>query len=201
MYDKAIHDNADVVICDFAVSDGVNYFYKKGCYSTNKDVLINDLSSMRVGWSLWNKLLKTRLYDDIILPHNDMGEDMAIIMQIVIKANRFSYVPQMLYYYYSNPNSITRIKDKKHLYKRFLQVYNNSVIVIDVFKRNGLMERYKWPLLVLKLNVKRQAYDILNSKTIKLVWKNIYKDLDSYIWFCKYISIKEKIKYFFYIIK
>ena len=202
MYNMAIDESAEIVICDFTITDGKHCYQKRSCYNTEKDEFLRDLLSMRSSWSLCNKLVRTDLLKNgIVLPQNNMGEDMAIIIQVALKANIFSYIPKGYYYYFNNSESITRIKGNVSIWNRFLQVYNNSMIVLDVLKKYDLLNKYKWPLCVLKLNVKRQAYLILFDKAHAQMWVEVFPDLIINIWFCSYISLKDKIKYLIYCLR
>ena len=202
MYDKAKQESADIVICDITLTNGKQSCQKRSCFTTNKEFLIRDLCAMRTNWSLCNKLIRSELlHSGITLPHNNMGEDMAIVFQVALRANRFSYIPIGYYYYFSNPVSITRVKNDVSIWNRFLQVYSNSMVVLDVLKNNGLLDKYKWPLCVLKLNVKRQAYAVLDKKDYADRWKVVFHDLNYRIWFCRYISLRDKAKYLVSIIR
>ena len=149
MYVKAQEDKADIVICDYYKVSYSNKEYIKGRNIGDKDSLISDLITERVSWSVWNKLVKNSLYrsDDILFPRGNMGEDMALIMQLVFKANKISYLPKPLYFYLYNPLSITHQKTEDAVYNKYKQFKDNVGIVLSAFSKSGLDHKFKKELM------------------------------------------------------
>lgn len=197
MYEKAIEDNADIVICDFYKADAINKERILGCYSTNQSQFIIDLFTEKVNWSVWNKLIKTTLYrhNNIVFPHNNMGEDMALIFQLVFYSNKISYVPEPLYYYFFNPQSITHVASEKKIYTNYQQLLANTDIVISFLESNGLYTLYEKYIDSLKFNVKKSLLSLVKKSYYRSVWKSTYLEINSKILSNPCVNIKEKIKY------
>lgn len=85
MYEKAIEENTDVVVCDYIITDGNNVIIKKkGCQSTEIQLFLSDILFQKSSWSLCNKMFARTTYDrGIIYPKHNMGEDMALTCQLV----------------------------------------------------------------------------------------------------------------------
>ena len=95
MYDKAILDNADMVICSYFVSDGI----KKRFHD------IPETQGLLMG-PVWNKMVNRKLYEkDIQFPIANKAEDGALMAQISYYSKHRSYIHKPLYYYFSNPTS------------------------------------------------------------------------------------------------
>ena len=61
-----------------------------------------------------------------------MGEDMALTLQMVLNCRSFSYIDSPFYYYYSNPNSITKDFSELNLYNTFIQIVDNINVLLKV---------------------------------------------------------------------
>ena len=132
MYNKAIEEDADVVVCDFYSTDCENEQYSKGLISKERENVIADILLWRIAGCLWNKLVRRKEYTDHDLnyPTHNMGEDAALIVQILWNAKRISYLPEPFYYYYMNQTSITKdVSDDNKIRQRFLQATANVEII------------------------------------------------------------------------
>lgn len=131
MYNKAIEEDADVVVCDFCSTDCENEQYSKGLISKERENVIVDVLLWRIAGCLWNKLVRRKEYTDHDLnyPTHNMGEDAALIVQILWNAKRISYLPKPLYYYYTNPTSITKDITDDKIRQRFLQATANVELI------------------------------------------------------------------------
>lgn len=134
MYESAISEDADIVVCDYLVHNGENALYKmKGCHTTDIKTFIEDLMFQKTQWSLWNKLIRRETYSgNIAYPKGDMGEDMAILSQIIPRCRKMAYVDTPLYYYFRNPDSITNKLSTRTIIRNFENVKSNTDVVLDL---------------------------------------------------------------------
>ena len=153
LYNKALEDNADIVVCDYYISDGKSHRIQKGIDTTlDKYELIEKLCQMKFSWAVWNKLIKRDLFTDVIYPIYSYAEDMAL----VVKAEKISHAPYPLYYYYCNPQSITRtltinqvldnIEGRKHNNEIVFKTLNN---ILYFSKNRDLLDLLKWQAKIL----------------------------------------------------
>ena len=196
---KAYEDNADIVICDYYTSDGSHKNWIKGCFDENKEGLIRDFLATKISWALWNKLIRTSLFhnDGFLFPSGAMGEDMALVFQMVLKAGIISYLARPLYFYFYNPESITRVKTIDAVYNRYLQLEQNSKIVITAFEREGLCQLYKKEMVYFKWSVRRCLWEIAYIPKFNHIWRQTFPELYPSLLFCPYVSLLDKIKFLF----
>lgn len=57
MYNKAIEEGSDVVVCDYYRSDGVTHKESTGFISKEKEQFVKEMLYMRTSWAVWNKLV------------------------------------------------------------------------------------------------------------------------------------------------
>lgn len=196
LHDCAEKEVADIVIGDFAISDGTHQYISRGCLSKNKKQLMKDICSMRVSWSLCNKLFKRDLlYEDITFPVDNMGEDMALTLQLAIAAHHISYEPKALYYYYNNPDSITKGNTEQSVLSKFQQNKNNAEIVLSAFKKRSIDIVYPDELMYIKWNTKKQLWRLVHKKEYFTLWKDTYSEINSKLLLNPLISTTDKLRY------
>lgn len=198
MYNKAIEDNSDIVICDFTVSDGVRQLKKVcGCRTLDKQEFISKLLYRKDPWSIWNKLFKrvTCYGSNIIPPKGAMGEDMVLTMQLLLNGGKISYLDKPLYNYYYNPNSISHAPSLDKKLVNFLNNKDNVDIIIEVFRKKCLISRYEKELFNLKWQTKCLLWDMPYDIQRRELWLKTYQEINRGVLFSSNISFEQKIKF------
>lgn len=204
MYNKAIEEDADVVVCDFYSTDCENEQYSKGLISKERENVIADILLWRIAGCLWNKLVRRKEYTDHDLnyPTHNMGEDAALIVQILWNAKRISYLPEPFYYYYMNQTSITKdVSDDNKIRQRFLQATAN-VEIIEQFlvdkatgKIKDALTKYIFEQSYLLVSLARKNKEDLS------IWRRSVGKIRSRVYKCSYLSIKNKLVFYFLLFK
>lgn len=203
MYKKAIEDEADVVVCDFYSTDCNYEQYSKGLNSKDRENMIADILLWRIAGCLWNKLVRRRVYagQNIDYPTHNMGEDAALIIQILWNSRRVSYLSEPLYYYYMNPTSITKDCTAEKIRQRFLQATAN-VEIIEQFFVGKYTEKIKDALTKY---IFEQSYLIVplakKNKEDLSRWKKSIGKIRLRVYKCSYLSIKNKLAFYFLLFK
>ena len=89
--------NENDIVNDFTLFDGKTFLYNCIIGKTGKH------------WVLWDKLYKKKCFDDIRLPEGRIYEDNATVYKLIYKANKVTYSNNVLYYYFTNPESTVNI--------------------------------------------------------------------------------------------
>lgn len=198
LYETAIKDDSDAVICDYVTTDGQTIIKKvKGCSSTDKCELINGMLFQRDPWSLCNKLFRrTACYkDDFVFPKGNMGEDMLMTFQLILNAQKISYVEKPLYNYFFNPSSITKAVQDEKILNNYIQLKMNSDLLLLVFEENGKAEQYTKGILSLKWFVKKYLWNMSSNKMIRNEWRESYPEITLKALTSPLLSYREKCKY------
>ena len=112
LYQKAIKEDADMVICDFwEHCDGNTVYSKQEPKSLEHTEVMKEMFSTLKG-TMWNKLIRTscykqcniQFYEDLVLI-----EDLFLMFQFLLHPLKVAYVPKALHHYErnTNPNSLT----------------------------------------------------------------------------------------------
>lgn len=194
MYEKAKEDGSDVVVCDYYIHKGSSDTYTKAFDRTDKKCFIEDMIAMRVSWAVWNKLVR-RKRQETVYPEGAMGEDLVITIQNVLSSDKISFLRQPYYYYSLNPTSITQIKNKESIVKKYHEFLANSKIAISSLKILAPNENYKNAIVTIKWDTKRLLWQEVTVNSMFYKWKETYKEINMIVLLCPLISLSDKIKY------
>ena len=172
-----------------------------GCHSNGRKRFIENLLLQRDHWSLWNKLIKKSIYskEKITFPLDAMGEDMATVLQLTWYCNRIAYInSQFYYYYYQNPDSITKSLDRIKVISNYYGLDRNVRIVLDFYKGKNVGLKFRFLLdwiyfrsanaLISYINIYYQEY------------RNHFDKKNTSFFTNPYISILRKIRHFLILI-
>lgn len=125
LYEKAVADNADMVLCDYYIDYANKSIKVKQAPSTldNKTVLKELFEDLH--GSCCNKLIKSAFYknDCIRFPENmHLCEDLYVIVSILKHNMKIAYLPTAYYHYMqdNNQNSLTKTVNSSYEYDKFL---------------------------------------------------------------------------------
>lgn len=149
LYQKAMDEDADIVVSDIAMEYTDKTIYVKDYLSENKndhfrDIILNDKSYTY----LCNKLVRRDLYlrSDCRVPKGlNYLEDRHVMSRLFFFAQKIVKVDQAFYHYVQyNTNAITKTKDRMH-FENLMQFWN----LFDAFLReHNVYEDYK-PIMAL----------------------------------------------------
>lgn len=198
LYNKGIEEDADMVVCPFMESDGINPPTPLACLPCAKNGEIsNKLSCWENEWSLCNKIIKRELYsNNIIFPIGNMGEDMCLIYQLLYYCKNISIVSDVHYYIYRNPKSITRIYTQENIYKNFLQCCDNCRLIEKFYTRNNAInEDTKRALVRLKYNTRNILLPIVRISKYYNIWSETFPEINCHLLTNDALTLREKNKY------
>lgn len=131
LYEKALHDNADIVICGRTIhypnGNTKTYFDRPKASSS----LIHNYLNGRLCPFVWSQITRTEIYRRILFPTETLFEDWFQNAQLLTYANRISFLNKPLYHYIKNPSSITAEKSLELLDNRIKQSLANYVLMHD----------------------------------------------------------------------
>lgn len=197
LYNQAKKDGADVAVCPFLESDGINPPTSLACFPFVKDgLLTNKLSCWENEGSLCNKIFKRELYNNAITyPKDNMGEDMCLVYQLIYYCKKVSFVPDVHYYIYRNPASITRTPTQTNIYRNFQQGCNNCRIVEDFYLRNNAVdEDTRKALIRLKYSKREILRPIVGIKKYHKIWCETFPEIDRGIFSDSALTLREIVK-------
>ena len=130
LYNKAIEEDADVVLSDFYWSyPNKENVIKDGPYANNKEILTSMFAT------LWNKLYRTDFIKslDIHFPTGYRYEDASFLYKITPYIKKWSYVSEPFVHYRQTTGSIThnhndRVKDMIHVFEDLLTFYKQRAV-------------------------------------------------------------------------
>ena len=136
LYNKAIEENADVVICDFYTNNGNTENYVKQQPDALDHISVLHGLFQHLHGSCWNKLVKRACYDKYGIKFTkgiNHCEDLLTWIQLYQHPIKTIYLPQAFYHYVMNENSITHNFTRKTYEMRcsFYRELCKSLIIKD----------------------------------------------------------------------
>lgn len=178
LYNKAIEEDADMVVCDYYEGNPNNYLRKSQKPIHDSKLLISGFMNEQVHWNCWCILIRQTIYSNSInYPSDNMGEDMAMTLQLAYYCQTISYVAEPLYFYCLNPNSIIRQVTYKQIESKVLQLYNNVKIVSRFYENHRLSDLYEQEINRLKFRVLMLLNPNTYNKEGRALWKKLYPEL------------------------
>ena len=156
---------------------------------SGKDLLKNVLLSTDRSGTMWNKLTKRELYDNIRC-EDRVIYDVTVVRELALSVDKIAYSNQYKYYYLRHRSSITgdsKLARDIDLYKASLERYNKIKKIYPNFIENeiGLMD-----IIMLSYFKNSDVVDYLKKENALL----LYKKLFSFKMMVANISFKKKMK-------
>ena len=182
MYNTAIDQNADIVVCDFdkVTTEGIIIKEYKHYYNNsigNIEAFIDIMQSNNLTSLSQNKIFKRILFNDVSYPTGIViNEDVATIYRLILKANKIAFLNQKLFHYVQMPGSSMNNFNHKKLKDRLLV---SKMIKKNLIKEN-LLPKYKYAYnvyyllnVILSGSIQICKYSSNWSKNIKKFLNNI----------------------------
>ena len=178
---EALNTSSDIVIYDYYIVYmnkkilKTNRFYKIKNINNIDQYFVNLLCNY-IDSSLFIKLYKKQLFNNITFPNFSMGEDTTISLQLFYNADKISYLNKYLYYYNKNINDL---KDTNKFIINFLNDNNLNKYIEFHYQRmcyiviQTTLSKYKDAILFICPEANKIKY-IWKNKKLNLIKKIIY---------------------------
>lgn len=124
----AKENDADIVSALMVATDGNSYKSMDEHVNFVTDKLYEKVKNINHG-SVCNKVFRRILFDDVKFPENHLyWEDNIVLLELYIKSKIVAFTRETTYFYWNNPNSITR--NNSFLDKQM----NDSLTVLEMIK-------------------------------------------------------------------
>ena len=174
MYSKAKSEDLDVVGCEWMLTFASNARHMvQPDVSTGREAFEKMCYGV-MRWNLWLFMVKRSLYESgkfRFIPGANMGEDLMVMMKLLLNAGKVSVIHCPLYHYIqTNSNAMTKnFSAYRH------QVTENVEEIERYLEQNGLTEKYSFHLNQLKLNLKLPLI-ISDKRTDYELWLNWFPE-------------------------
>lgn len=194
LYNKAIETNADLVMCDFWEEKPEKSIVYHQSLSGD---MMHDFFSERIVWSVWNKLVSRKLFDSsFVYAKSNMGEDMIMTLQYIIRANHIEFIDKPLYHYVYNPMSISNLITEDKILNRYHGAKENIDTAIDMLEKFGYDRRYAKMIDFMKYHVRRYLNPLLQQKKYFTLWLSTYPEINRTFIFNHEIRFKTRCHFF-----
>lgn len=172
LYNKAVKDNADIVIGDF-IRESINstYIIETEVLNPPREML-NEMHNKSFYCMLWNKLMRRSLLINkaiTLKPGINMWEDVLVCLQAFYFAKKIVKIEGSYYHYWINPKSYTANSANEHSY----QQRKYCVMELEKFfaDKDG-----DWSLLLNYLKMLAKLYLLLPASLDPYRWRNEFSE-------------------------
>ena len=197
LYNMAVQNDYDMVWCDYFRSDGIHHEYIKQESNTGTLDLVGNMlagSSSKLIGSVWNRLYKRRLHQDIVFPTENMNEDLVIVTQLVLACKKIGYLPKALYYYYINPTSICMQPNEQAILRNLKGAVANNDLLMSVLEKRGLLTILEQQIVSKKIACKELLIPLLGQRKYRDLWRSTFAEVNSQIISNSYISRNSRVR-------
>lgn len=203
MYNQMKKEN-DIVICNryYVYEDKTLKLRFKNNNNTiqmNKEEALNNLLLMKnYDMSATMKLFKSNLFKDIKFPVGKTSEDYYIMYQLFDKANKISYLPEPLYYYFQRNGSIS--KNKTISFDYIEAAKNQMEYITSKYSKLKKNATYAYSMAYLTIyNKALRSNAQLSKEQINMFKKELKKNFRSII-FNNEVSPIRKMQYILFLL-
>lgn len=195
MYEKAISDNLDMVVCDFYTDPENGVIWRQ--YESDKSDYISDLIMSRSTVSNCNKLVKKSVvdWDCYIWSEDNMGEDIIAAIQYAYYSKQIGYIHTPFYYYRRRNDSISGTTSVEEVTKKIRQFRNNFDKVLAFLREKKIIDNYTDEIAHRALSLKNCYLPIINKMGMYEEWQETCSDYNKNILTASSITCKEKLIY------
>lgn len=188
MYNKAVVDNADIIVADFYETYQQSDSYRiQTNFKSLEDYLENVISGNSIA-ALWNKLIKRSLFSSNNIRWVEglnVGEDYYSATRICLCAKKITAIPKAYVHYVRyNENSYTKNMNKR----TFEDVMTVIEYVISYFQQRNVYKKYETFFMYRKILLKRDMIFISSGKLQKQ-WIYLYPEATPYIMSCSMLTL------------
>ena len=180
--------NADIVGWDWTLCSGSERYMRQADCNAPETALKKLMSGV-MRWNLWLFMARRSLYDNVrFLPGQNMGEDMMVMMKLMMKADAVAQIHEALYRYSQTEYSISRAMSDANI----AQVSAN----VEEAERALLGSGYRYlaiPFIsFLKQNIKLPLL-VTGNKDDYGKWRTWFRESDAHIMENKALPLRTRL--------
>lgn len=200
-YKKAIETDADIVWYDICkvMADGRRIVMQQESKPDKSSVIENLLRKNGLLGSLWNRLVRSSIAksDKVVVPKTNVCEDMVLVAQYHILAQKSVYLNQTLYLYYQNlEGTLEKGAGLSVVESTMAKIMTNYDILFEVLNANKAalsFEAVKKLIDLRKYGIKRSLMPVAIKKGDHSVWLSAYPEINYKIITSAHFPIRNKI--------
>jgi len=178
---KAVDEDADMVI--FGYDEIVDGKSRKGLFKpsvpADKEQRTKDAISLKASPFLWDKVVRRSILDKISFPPENMAEDWAMTVQMMMLSDKVCCIDEALLHYHILNESYSHDKaSREKIIERAMSEKANVEFIESLLAERGLEVTYSKEMDARKSNVKRLLFPALGSKDSYATWRNSFPEIN-----------------------
>lgn len=196
LYLKAASEHLEVVIFDkILVSDNKTKVVESFKHNNETDYRSELMRNILILYgipSLCSAFIAKKVFqNEIFYPTGKMGEDVALLLQLVYYSKSVGYLNVPFYRYYRNPGSTCNSVGKEAILERYKDLCDNTELMRKFLQKKGLYKNYRKLFDVSENAARNQLFALLDDPKIFNLWKNTFPGINKRMLFNKYFSFSD----------
>ena len=190
MYEKAIAEDLDIVVCDY-------YVVKDDCKSVRAHYADAGKEVQSIFWgrsigTLWCRMFRRRVLDGITPAVGNMTEDIVISVQAICNSRRIGYINEPLYYYCLRNDSISLASGKRADLSRREESNANARLVVDLLVNRYGFDENDPAIVYFKYRNRSALKAYVQYPEYYREWRNTFPEIDHRFLITPRIPLVEK---------
>ncbi|MBP5211146.1 MAG: glycosyltransferase family 2 protein [Bacteroidales bacterium] len=197
LYAEAQSTGAETVVCAWFKDNTPQptKYTRRGVNCREK--VLSDMIAVGEMQSEWRYMVRKDVYSrGITFPSHSQGEDQALMVQLAFHSKSIYSLPEPLYHWRTNDESMTHEPSKESVIKRFKDSCANVRLVEDFLTARGCKERYREELTALKLYAAFYLRPLLRKGEAAEMFAAAFPEIKSEVYCNKLTKFAHKVEYF-----
>ena len=178
LYDCARRGSHDMVTCDFMQEDSGGHWLRK-CGRLPSGSELDALLYAAAPWNLACRLIRRSvLCDGVEAPAGNMGEDMVITIQAVMKSGSIGHVDAALYYYHYRSSSTSREPGAEAALSRTRALQANVSLLVNKLCSDGRYSEDSPQIVAFKYYSRHCLEPFVGDAGCYRRWKAVFPEVD-----------------------
>lgn len=183
MYEKAVQENADMVICDYYRFYGEESHWEtavpNGVVGDGKNVRDDIINRRNPPFCVVRLFKRTLFYrEGVVWPVGRFAEDIVYSIVTAYYAAKIAHVKEPLYHYRTHSSSLTHSVSEEACLANYAGNRDNVNIMTGFLESVGAAEEYWKGILIQKLRVRNRLLPIINRWHYRRLWFKVYPEIN-----------------------
>ena len=188
LFEKACAENLDIVTCNYLRENASHQLQiVKGRCQNAHEILLDKAQG-----GLFCRLTRHSLFDGVLPPVGNMGEDLVLSLQVTLRAKTIGHIDEVFYLYKFHETSISKKEGKDAAIRRHNALVSNIQLLVKLLKNSyGYTDNDRW-LICFKYYARHCIEPFVGDNSCFILWKETFPEVDNRLLFTPGIGWERK---------
>lgn len=173
LYEKAVAEDLDIVTCNVAKEEASGRWQEVCGACPGVEALLRDTAPP----NLVCRLIRRRLFQDVVPPVANMGEDLMLTVQVTLRAARSAHLDRTFYRYRYREASTSKAPGREAALARWEALQANVAVLLPVLEAAGFGADAP-ATIHFKYNSRHNLEPFVGEREVYRLWRNTFPEVD-----------------------